>query len=378
MSNERIAALEAIDVTAVDALKTLKAEQDVLAERLAQLEERRSSVAEPVYLRVRGDYEKRSRELEQQSAPLKQEARAQFNQLSSLLDRYAADHEAITLDRQEIELRHQLGEFDDGEYERRNADLETELDARSEAVQLGSDLKARFLEAFHSEAELLAVASAATAAAASPAPPPLPPVEPAPVAAAETPPPNAATPVPATAAPTVPGGFRTLETEVASDQTQVMATIPSPPPAAATVAAPTLAPPSRTPGRPPSETQIMSVLDIPLPPRNSAVPAAASGATVVVRAARLVPQNPEAGKNSIVLSLNSVSIGADSGNDVRVGGPGVEAKHAQLTVSMAGYTVVDLGSPHGTRVNAEKIRERLLRDQDVIQIGAARWVFREG
>ena len=122
----------------------------------------------------------------------------------------------------------------------------------------------------------------------------------------------------------------------------------------------------------------MPVLDIPLPTRNSAAPAAASGATVVVRAARLVPQNPEAGKSSVVLNLNSVSIGADSGNDVRVNGPGVDPKHAQLTVSMAGYTVVDLGSPHGTRVNAEKIRERLLRDQDVIQIGAARWVFREG
>lgn len=376
MSNERIAALEAIDVTAVDALKKLKAEQDILAERLAQLEERRSSVAEPVYLRVRGDYEKRSRELEQQSTPLKQEARAQFNQLSGLLDRYAADHEAITLDRQEIELRHQLGEFDDAEYERRNADLETELDARSEAVQLGGELKARFLEAFHSEAELLAVAAAPGGATPPPASVP----DPEPPAAEVT---AAATPVPAAATPTVPGGFRTLETEVASDQTQVMSTLPPPPvtppaAAAATVAAPTLAPPSRTPGRPPSETQIMSVLDIPLPPRNSTAAPAASGATVVVRAARLVPQNPEAGKNSIVLSLNSVSIGADSANDVRVGGPGVEAKHAQLTVSMAGYTVVDLGSPHGTRVNAEKIRERLLRDQDVIQIGAARWVFREG
>jgi len=122
----------------------------------------------------------------------------------------------------------------------------------------------------------------------------------------------------------------------------------------------------------------MPVLDIPLPTRNSAAPAAPSGATVVVRAARLVPQNPEAGRNSVVLNLNSVSIGADAASDVRVGGPGVDAKHAQLTVSMAGYTVVDLGSPHGTRVNAEKIRERLLRDQDVIQIGAARWVFREG
>lgn len=363
MSNDRIAALEAIDVTAVAALKTLKAEQDVLAERLQQLEEKRSAVAEPVYLRVRGDYETRNRELEQKAAPLKQQARVQYLELNGLLDRYTGDHEAITLDRQEIELRHQLGEFDDAEFKRRITDLETELSARAAALTRAQELKASFLEAFHSEAELM------VAAATSPSAPP---------------------PAASATAPTVPAGFRTLEADAISDQTQVFSTIPplpagpppAPPASAATVAAPLPPIPPMAPvaksTRPPSETQMMPVLDIPLPSRNSAAPAAASGATVVVRAARLVPQNPEAGKNSVVLSLNSVSIGSDAGSDVRVGGPGVDGKHAQLTVSMAGYTVVDLGSPHGTRVNAEKIRERLLRDQDVIQIGAARWVFREG
>lgn len=357
MSNERIAALEAIDVSAVDALKTLKAEQDILAERLQQLEDKRSAVAEPVYLRVRGDYETRNRELDQKAAPLKQQARIQFQELSTLLDRYAGDHEAITLDRQEIELRHQLGEFDDGEFKRRIAELETELAARADALKRAKELKASFLDAFHSEAELqLAAAAPPSVAAATPPPP--------------------AAPAPASA-PTVPGGFRTLETEPVSDQTQVFSTMPPLPPSAP-VPPPPAATPAAKPARPPSETQMMPVLDIPLPTRSNAAPAAASGATVVVRAARLVPQNPEAGKNSVLLGLNAVGIGADAGNEVRVGGPGVDPKHAQLTVSMAGYTVVDLGSPHGTRVNAEKIRERLLRDQDVIQIGAARWVFREG
>ena len=358
MSKERIAALEAIDVSAVDALKTLKAEQDILAERLQQLEEKRSAVAEPVYLRVRGDYETRNRELEQRAAPLKQQARIQFHELSMLLDRYAGDHEALTLDRQEIELRHQLGEFDESEFKRRIADLEAELAARAEALGRARDLKASFVDAFHSEAELQLAATPPPPAAAAPSP-------------AAMPPP---------AAPTVPGGFRTLETEPVGDQTQVFSAIPPLPPVPAAPSPPP--PPASTPtakiARPPSETQMMPVLDIPLPARNVATPAAASGATVVVRAARLVPQNPEAGKNSVVLSLNALTIGADASCDVRVGGPGVDPKHAQLTVSMAGYTIVDLGSPHGTRVNAEKIRERLLRDQDVIQIGAARWVFREG
>lgn len=358
MSNDRIAALEAIDVSAVESLKTLKSEQDVLTERLEQLEEKRSAVAEAVYLRVRGDYETRNREIDQKAAPLKQEARVQFLELSGLLDRYASDHEAITLDRQEIELRHQLGEFDEGEFKRRIAELEAELAARAEALERAQELKGRFLDAFHSEAELHVAAS--------------------PPAAKPTATPAPATPGPS--APTVPGGFRTMETDLVSDQTQVFATMPPMPPAAPPpqAAAPAATVVAAKPVRPPSETQMMPVLDIPLPARSSAAPAAASGATVVVRAARLVPQNPEAGKNSVVLSLNAISIGADSGSDVRVGGPGVDPKHAQLTVSMAGYTVVDLGSPHGTRVNAEKIRERLLRDQDVIQIGAARWVFREG
>lgn len=354
MSNDRIAALEAIDVSAVEALKTLKSEQDVLTERLQQLEEKRSAVAEAVYLRVRGDYETRNSEIEQKAAPLKQEVRVQFLALSGLLDRYTADHEAITLDRQEIDLRHQLGEFDAGEFKRRIAELETELAARADALERAQELKAKFLDAFHAEAELHTAA-----------PPPV-------VSAAP------ATVAPGLSAPTVPGGFRTMETELASDRTQVFAAMPPPPPPPAQAAAPAATVATMKPVRPPSETQMMPVLDIPLPARSSAAPAAASGATVVVRAARLVPQNPEAGRNSIVLSLNTISIGADSGSDVRVGGPGVDPKHAQLTVSMAGYTVVDQGSPHGTRVNAERIRERLLRDQDVIQIGAARWVFREG
>jgi pSer/pThr/pTyr-binding forkhead associated (FHA) protein len=140
-------------------------------------------------------------------------------------------------------------------------------------------------------------------------------------------------------------------------------------------------------GDSPAHTQIMSAITIPEPaaparpppappPRPAAPPS--EGATQIFRAARLVPQNPEAGKQTYTLNLKPMNIGADSSNDIRVGGPGVEAKHAKITVSMAGFTLVDLGSKHGTRVNAEKIRERSLANEDVIQIGAARFTFKEG
>jgi hypothetical protein len=353
MTNERLAALETIDVTAVEALKLVKAEQDVLSERLAQLEERRSGVADAVYLRVRADYETRNRALDNQAAPLKESARQQYAALRALLDRFGADHESISLDRQEIELRHQLGEYDEGEFKGRIADLETELAARADALGRAQTLKAQFLDAFHSEAELDGASPPPAAAPAS--------------QGATNP---GSTNPGQTLPPTAP--YRTLETEaVAPDRTQAVPAISIP-----DVVVPPL--------RPPSETQMMPVLDIPLPsrapPAAPAAPAAppAIGSTVVMRAARLVPQNAEAGKNSTMLSLKPLGIGADPVNDLRIGGPGVEPKHAQLTVSMAGYTIVDMGTVHGTRVNAEKVRERLLRDQDVIQIGAARWVFREG
>jgi len=127
-------------------------------------------------------------------------------------------------------------------------------------------------------------------------------------------------------------------------------------------------------GGPPGKTQIMPVIDIPDP-----VPApAVGGATQIFRAARLIPQNPEAGKQNCALTLKPLSIGAASGNDLRIGGPGVDPKHAQITATMAGFTIADLNTKHGTRVNAERIRERTLQHDDVIQIGAARFVFREG
>ena len=65
-------------------------------------------------------------------------------------------------------------------------------------------------------------------------------------------------------------------------------------------------------------------------------------------------------------------------NDLRVGGPGVDAKHATISATMSGFTIVDMNTKHGTRVNAERVRERTLQHDDVIQIGAARFVFREG
>jgi hypothetical protein len=269
---------------------------------------------------VRDDYVQRLRGIDDKAAPMKQAAREQYAQLRALLARFESDHEAVKLDQQELELRHQLGEFDDKEFQRLMKSVEVTVKERAEARARALELKARFLEVFSSEGELDSAAMTAEAA-------------------------------------TVRGSVLTpAELAAAEARTHEVAKVLA--------------------ERAPHKTQVMSAINIPdaaPPPR-----AALEGATKVFSAARLVPQNPEAGQQSFSLALKPMSIGAEAGNDIRIAGPGVDAKHAQITVSMGGFTIVDLGSKHGTRVNAEKIRERPLANEDVIQIGAARFVFREG
>jgi pSer/pThr/pTyr-binding forkhead associated (FHA) protein len=133
-------------------------------------------------------------------------------------------------------------------------------------------------------------------------------------------------------------------------------------------------------------TMVMPALKIPPapappPPAAPAPPPAApsplvSDATQMFRPARLVPQNPEAGKTTYTLALKPMSIGSDQHNDIRIGGPGVEPKHAQIAATPQGYVLADFETKHGTRVNAEKVREKLLQHEDIVQVGAARFIFR--
>ena len=57
----------------------------------------------------------------------------------------------------------------------------------------------------------------------------------------------------------------------------------------------------------------------------------------------------------------SLSIGAAPEADVRIGGPGIENKHAELRPSFSGFTLVDLDSRNGTRVNGTIVQIRRLR-----------------
>jgi hypothetical protein len=319
--------LSGIDLASLDALKTLKHDADQLRSRRASLDAMKADFAEPVYRRVDADYAKQLDALERKAEPLRQQALAAYAGLRTAVRDIDAAHESVKLDRQEIDLRHKLGEFDGAERDRRVAAIEASLNDSRAAHEQAQSLRARFLEVFPDEAEL---------DRATPAPP-------------------AARPAPVSA----------VERARAAASGDASRSAPSIEPAA---------------------TRVMQVLDLPEPPRPPPVAKApplaaatvASAATMFLRTARLVPQSPEAGRAAIPLPPRPVTLGNDGNAEIQVGGPGVEPRHAEININAKGYTLVDLGSKLGTLVNAEPVQERLLRHEDVIQIGAARYVFREG
>lgn len=335
--------LAAIDTSVLDKLTGLKSEIETLDQRLAAMEERKEQVAEAVYKRVRSDYETRRRSLEQESAPLKAAAREQYVKLYALISRSEADHEAARLDREEADFRHALGEFDDGEYQQRIDEIDANLKAKSEAREQALEMRARFVAAFKSEDELKQALPQQTVVTPPAAPPA-----------------DGTTLPPTPAAPTTPppaGGETVRMQPLTAEQL-----------AAAGVAAGDPATPPSNKVVDPGATQTMRALKAgdASPPR--------ADQTVVIRGARLVPQNPEAGKITHTVGLKPVMLGSGEQCDIRIAGS--MPHHAEIRVSMAGYTVSDLGG--GVRINGVAVEQHLLRHDDVLEIGPARFAFREG
>ena len=77
----------------------------------------------------------------------------------------------------------------------------------------------------------------------------------------------------------------------------------------------------------------------------------------------------------VQLGAEPLSIGRSPDSDVVLADAEVSRHHAEIRRTDDGFTIVDLGSMNGTRVNGAGVRERELRDGDEIVIGPARLRF---
>ena len=294
----------AIDVSSLTELVRIKHEADVLRERLEKMATAEKRVSEIVFRRVRADYESRKAALEAEAAAPRKRAGVEYAKLRAQRGDAEKGLEEAKFRNEELEFRHDLGEFADDDYRSRLGECQAQLAERQKELDRLTGLRDEFLKAFPSEEDLERAASAS-----GPAPSPK----------------------------------RSAET----------ASMPIPPPSA----------PDSTAKRPAPG---------PLPPA-----ADVPSATVAMRLARLVLLVDDEPYREYILKPEPMSIGRSPENFVHIPFPDVSRQHASIVPEGThGFKLIDRGSPNGLIVNGEVVKEHVLSDGDIIQVGRRKLVFR--
>jgi hypothetical protein len=313
--------LTKIDLSPIDELVRIRKEETVLEERLAKMEAMNKNVSPVVFGRVRSDYEARRAGLSRGAQPLEEKARREYQRLKVL--RIAAERavQQLSLEKEELEFRKDLGEFPESEFTSQIADCEKRL--ADERQELDDILRVRsaFAAAFRSEEEL----------EAGPPPPGQEPPPPAPKTA----------PVP----PAVPEAVDSL-----TPDGTVITVVRSPSSGTHSRQEPTAAGPQAA--------------------------ASTHSATIVLPRARLALLEGDKPVKEFVLKPGVSVIGRLAQSDIHLPSPDVSRRHAQVTVTPEGCFVADLGSENGVAVNGHLVENHRLDDGDVVVLGKQHLVFR--
>lgn len=347
---------QVIDTQAVADLVQIRRDEEVLGERLEKMEASKSSVSEAVYRRVKADYESRRAALENSARAPRERAGREYAKVRELKREAEKALQETRLHKEELEYRHQLGEFEDEPFQIRLADCEKTLSGQQARLDELIALREEFLKAFRSEEDLEKAAAASVSpghsaaekaeakTAQSVGPPVTPPL------ISQAPPP----PVPPSEPP-------------ASSQNSVAAAIrakSSPPPVAAA---------ENRSDFSPEETVVRTV------PEQSVIPGRppeSRSATLMMPRARLIVLVDEKPETEYILGEGSTSIGRSADNTIHLPHHDVSRHHATIAPEPDGFKIIDCGSPNGVFVNADRVTEKILADGDVIQLGLRKLLFK--
>ena len=143
-----------IDTTAIVELVEIKAEQELLESRLEAMAEKQGKVSEEVFARVRNDYEARLENLESKARPLKEQARREYSRLRELHEQCEQGLRAARMDTEELQFRHDLGEFEEKQFQQQLEASGKQEEERGKELAAAESLTERFVEAFRSRDEL--------------------------------------------------------------------------------------------------------------------------------------------------------------------------------------------------------------------------------
>ncbi len=341
--------LDGIDVSAIEELEDIKKEQESLQQRLEKMEGQESSVSPKVFERVREDYKARHKKLEEKARPLKQRAQAAYAVLRGLIDRMVADLRSATLDTEELQLRHELGEFDDDEFAASRQECEERLQMCESLLKRGSELKANFIGAFHSEEEL--ENGLPELPALEPPPPPLSEIE------------DSVPDAEGDAGESDEDVDEEEETETEEEDEESDADARDLEQEGTILLAPEAEDDADEEADSNYETQDRESEELE------------DESTAVTPQPRLV-EIQEEGKGRVhALRVPATTVGRLNVNHICVPDGTVSRNHAKIVFGDHEITLYDLASENGLFVNEEQITEHILVSGDIIQFGAAEQLF---
>lgn len=333
--------LAAIDESSIEELQRIKAEQDVILQRLNLMKERREVVSEEVFGRVHLDYEGRMKSLEEQAGPLKVQVREQYSALKIVLAEVEASVKTAEMDREELQLRHDLGEFSDEAFATHLEEHEARVAGHQGDLAGVQALREKLLSAFHSEGELEGESQ----------------------------------PSPTSSTPEI-----NLETLVGVEIPGVSDLPEGPPPIPGFDEAISL----EFGGAPSAEAEEVAPVameDEEIPEQAASIPLpspAPDGATMILRWPTLLLQTEGGDFEEHTVVGGSTILGSDSACDIVVSGVKVADRHAEISLAQHGHMIRDLDSSVGTLVNGVRITEWKLSDGDSIQVGDVVLIFKDG
>jgi len=307
--------LSTIDTAIVEELERVTSELETLERRLQKLEDLRESVSQEVYDRVHEDYLTRKASLEEEMVPLKEQAEAQYATIKEKLGSLEENARELALQKEEIELRKQLGEFTGDEYEAMAGEVQEKIDATEAGLSEASRLKALFALAFREgeqpESGTQPLPKPKTGEDNGPLPP------------------------------------------------EAVVEAPEPPPV------------------PEEETLALDESTPPDSSTEPARSRPADDATMLIRWPKLVGQASDGSTIEYPVTGSETTLGRDPDNDIALSGKKISKNHAVIVLVEDGYEIRDLGSTAGTLVNGVQVSTWQLSNGDSVQLGDVVLVFME-
>ncbi|PJB77166.1 MAG: hypothetical protein CO090_09300 [Acidobacteria bacterium CG_4_9_14_3_um_filter_49_7] len=308
-------------------VNALQKQQTVMLDRLEKLNEKSDSVSEVVYGRILKDYQHNLEQLNMELSPLYDQLKLRKAELMESIDEVEEELKAYMVEKEEISVRAELGEF-------------TEKKAASKIDALEKENKDKFdrLNKLKSELEKVDEVLAAE------------------VGSGEMP-------------VSVPESVEELGDdfpEAVADDIQEDPAGDEPSTLSEEMPQEDLLPPPPPTDGPVDETE-KTILDLGEELQQ--------GSTVLYRPPTLTILSGEQKGTEFRLKMGVTNIGSGQENDIRIDDPSIAEKHAQITFGPDGFTIYDYNTPGGIQVNGQRISEHLVQSGDKIQIGDAELRF---